>query len=150
MYGRYVFVYACLKVLLMWSWGGERAAPGLLGPEPCGGDPASTWCWVGQWQVQLEVVLRVWDVPPERLRRDNAVGGLLSETLCFTAAAGQGRMCWCGVWHAWFSSEVCPGWCDCVWVQAGGGAGRLWAAVPTAEQEFEYCIPFSLSSGDGA
>lgn len=52
-------MYACLKVLLMWSWGGERAAPGLLGPEPCGGDPASTWCWVGQWQVQLEVVLRV-------------------------------------------------------------------------------------------
>lgn len=45
-------MYACLKVLLMWSWGGERAAPGLLGLGPCGGDPASAWCWVGQWQVQ--------------------------------------------------------------------------------------------------
>lgn len=109
----------CLNVLLMWSWGGEKAAPGLLGSEPCGGDPGSTWCWVGQWQVQLEVVLGVWDVLPERLCRANAMGGLLLETLCFTAA-GQGRMCCCGVWHAWFSSEVSPGWCGCIWVQAGG------------------------------
>lgn len=79
----------CLKVLLMWSWAGEKAAPGLLGSEPCGGDLGSTWCWVGQCQLQVEVVLRVWDVPPERLQRDNAMGGLLSETLCLTAAAGQ-------------------------------------------------------------
>lgn len=39
------------------------------------------------------VVLRVWHVPPERLHRDNAMGGLLSETLCFTAAAVQGKGC---------------------------------------------------------
>lgn len=44
---------------------------------------------LGSGRCQVEVVLRVWDVLPERLCRDSTVGGLLSETLCFTAAAGQ-------------------------------------------------------------
>lgn len=141
-------VYVCWK----YSWCGpgarEKAAPGPLGSEPCGRDPASTWCWAGQGQVQLEMVLRVWDVFLGRLCRDNEKGGLLSETLCFTAA-GQGRMCCCGVWHAWFSSEVSPGWHDCIWAQAGGWAGRLWAAVLSEEQSWNTGSPSPLAQEMG-
>lgn len=110
-------VCVCLEVLLMWSWGGEKAAPGLLGSEPCGGDSASTWCGVGQWQVQLEVVLRVWDVLPERLCRHNAVGGFRNLVFHSSSRAGKDVLVWCMACLVF--SEVSPDWHDCIWVQAG-------------------------------
>lgn len=37
------------------------------------------------------------------------MGRLVSETSCFTEAAGQGRTSWRGILHAWLSSKVSPG-----------------------------------------
>lgn len=142
-------VSVCLKVLLMWSWGREKAAPGLLGSEPCGGDPGSTWCWVGQWQVPggggaEGLGCAAWEV----MQRQHS-GRAAFRNLVFHSSSRAGRMCWCGVWHVWFSSGVSPSWHDCIWVQAGGWAGMLWAAVPAEEQNLNTGCPSPLVQETG-
>lgn len=97
-----------------------------------------------------EMVLRWWDVPAERLRKDSTNGEGWFQKPCVSQKQ-QGREERLGRAYCTPSPQRGgQGWHDCIWMHVGAWAERLWAAVPTEEQSGKAASPSpSCGSGQG-
>lgn len=71
----------------------EQNLPGMDGAGSGTGRYCRRWCSGGGM------------CQPRGYAKTAQMGGLVSETLCFTETAGQGRTSWQGVLHAWLCSK---------------------------------------------
>lgn len=86
---------------------------------------------------------------PRGYAKTAQMGGLVSETSCFTEIAGQGRTSWRGILRAWFSSKVSPGLARLCLDARGSVSRKALGCCAHWRAEFEGRIPFSRSSGEG-